>query len=113
MTYQTEMFLEKNKDYVVAEHQSLLATSEDEFVAALFALPPGEKTKTKFTSLGSSFKTQLQLLMETLNTTHPHYIRCVKPNAVNRPGVFEHANVLQQLRCGVGWRSTRVCRMRI
>lgn len=39
--------------------------------------------------------------METLNTTEPHYIRCVKPNGVLKPGIFENFNVLQQLRCGV------------
>ncbi|KAK2637180.1 hypothetical protein Ddye_031972 [Dipteronia dyeriana] len=39
--------------------------------------------------------------METLNTTEPHYIRCVKPNAVLKPGIFENFNILNQLRCGV------------
>ncbi|KAJ7949058.1 Myosin [Quillaja saponaria] len=38
--------------------------------------------------------------METLNTTEPHYIRCVKPNTVLKPGIFENLNVLNQLRCG-------------
>lgn len=57
VTYQTEMFLEKNKDFVVVEHQNLLVESEDPFISALFAAPPGsDKAKTKFTSLGSSFK---------------------------------------------------------
>lgn len=44
---------------------------------------------------------QLGALMETLNTTEPHYIRCVKPNMLNKPGRFENQNVIQQLRCGV------------
>ena len=39
--------------------------------------------------------------METLSTTEPHYIRCVKPNTVLKPGIFENFNVLNQLRCGV------------
>lgn len=39
--------------------------------------------------------------METLSTTEPHYIRCVKPNTVLKPGIFENDNVLNQLRCGV------------
>ncbi|GMP42088.1 hypothetical protein CsSME_00011947 [Camellia sinensis var. sinensis] len=38
--------------------------------------------------------------METLSTTEPHYIRCVKPNTVLKPGIFENINVLNQLRCG-------------
>ena len=65
MTYQTELFLDKNKDYVVAEHQDLLGCSKDPFVAGLFPAPAGEKAKSKFTSLGSSFKVQC-----TLSTMH-------------------------------------------
>lgn len=44
---------------------------------------------------------QLQQLMETLNATEPHYIRCVKPNNQLKPAIFENVNILQQLRCGV------------
>lgn len=39
--------------------------------------------------------------METLSATEPHYIRCVKPNNSLKPAIFENANVIQQLRCGV------------
>ncbi|CAL1413951.1 unnamed protein product [Linum trigynum] len=38
--------------------------------------------------------------METLNQTEPHYIRCVKPNNVLKPMIFENVNIIQQLRCG-------------
>ena len=48
-----------------------------------------------------NFQQQLQALMETLSVTEPHYIRCVKPNNVLKPAIFENSNVLQQLRCGV------------
>lgn len=44
---------------------------------------------------------QLQQLLETLSATEPHYIRCVKPNNLLKPAIFESKNVLQQLRCGV------------
>ncbi|KAM0920054.1 hypothetical protein ACQ4PT_007723 [Festuca glaucescens] len=45
-------------------------------------------------------KQQLQSLLETLSATEPHYIRCIKPNNVLKPAIFENSNVLQQLRCG-------------
>lgn len=50
---------------------------------------------------------QLQALMDTLNSTEPHYIRCVKPNNLLKPSIFENINVIQQLRCGVSifWNS--------
>ncbi|XP_020237959.1 myosin-12 [Cajanus cajan] len=101
VTYQADYFLDKNKDYVVAEHQALLCASKCPFVANLFPPLPEETSKqSKFSSIGSQFKQQLQSLMETLNTTEPHYIRCVKPNTVLQPGIFENFNVLNQLRCG-------------
>lgn len=46
---------------------------------------------------------QLQALLETLNATEPHYVRCVKPNNLLKPEIFENQNVLQQLRCGVSF----------
>ncbi|KAG2544341.1 hypothetical protein PVAP13_9KG024700 [Panicum virgatum] len=100
VTYQTDLFLDKNIDYAVNEHQVLLNASKCSFVSCLFP-PCEESTKsTKFTSIGSSFKQQLQSLLETLSATEPHYIRCIKPNNVLKPGIFENSNVLQQLRCG-------------
>ncbi|CAI5475228.1 unnamed protein product [Closterium sp. Yama58-4] len=66
VTYQTDLFLEKNKDYVVMEHQALLGASIDPFVAALFPMPSGDKAKTKFTSLGSGFKISSPLVVADL-----------------------------------------------
>ncbi|XP_050215597.1 myosin-17-like isoform X2 [Mercurialis annua] len=101
VNYLADQFLDKNKDYVVAEHQDLLQASKCFFVAGLFPPLPEESSKSsKFSSIGSRFKLQLQSLMETLNSTEPHYIRCVKPNNVLKPMIFENANIIQQLRCG-------------
>ncbi|XP_058005825.1 myosin-6 isoform X2 [Hevea brasiliensis] len=101
VTYQTELFLDKNKDYVVAEHQALLNASKCSFVSGLFPPLAEESSKqSKFSSIGSRFKQQLQALLETLSATEPHYIRCVKPNNLLKPAIFENKNVLQQLRCG-------------
>ncbi|KAL2953290.1 hypothetical protein AAZX31_19G156800 [Glycine max] len=101
VTYQTELFLDKNKDYVVAEHQALLYASKCPFVSGLFPPSPEESSKqSKFSSIGSRFKQQLQSLLETLSATEPHYIRCVKPNNLLKPAIFENKNVLLQLRCG-------------
>ncbi|RYR03104.1 hypothetical protein Ahy_B06g081929 isoform C [Arachis hypogaea] len=101
VTYQTDLFLDKNKDYVVAEHQALLYASKCPFVSGLFPPSPEESSKqSKFSSIGSRFKQQLQSLLETLSSTEPHYIRCVKPNNFLKPAIFENKNVLLQLRCG-------------
>nr|CAB3451247.1 unnamed protein product [Digitaria exilis] len=102
VTYQTDSFLEKNRDYIVAEHCNLLSSSSCPFVSGLFTSLPEESIRSsyKFSSVSSRFKLQLQALMETLNSTEPHYVRCVKPNSANQPQLFENQSVLHQLRCG-------------
>uniref|UniRef100_A0A0E0D4P9 Myosin motor domain-containing protein n=1 Tax=Oryza meridionalis TaxID=40149 RepID=A0A0E0D4P9_9ORYZ len=55
--YQADFFLDKNKDYVVAEHQDLLNASSCPFVAALFPALPEETAKSsKFSSIGSPIR---------------------------------------------------------
>ncbi|VVA99827.1 unnamed protein product [Arabis nemorensis] len=111
VTYQTEQFLEKNKDYVVAEHQALLGASSCTFIAGLFPLQIDDANKkSKFSSVASQFKQQLASLVESLSTTEPHYIRCVKPNNLLKPSTFENQNVLQQLRCGGVMETIRISR---
>jgi len=102
VTYQTDLFLEKNRDYVIAEHQNLLSSSKCSFISGLFASHQDDPSKSsyKFSSVASRFKQQLQALMETLSSTEPHYIRCIKPNSLNCPQKFENGSVLQQLRSG-------------
>ncbi|KAK9844720.1 hypothetical protein WJX74_005896 [Apatococcus lobatus] len=115
VSYKTNNFLDKNKDFVVAEHQAMLQSSAFPFMRLLF--PPscaiedgndkggkggnkGAMSGYKFASVGSRFKRQLGELMEALQRMEPHYIRCIKPNSRNRPMDFENINVLHQLRCG-------------
>ncbi|KAK9815009.1 hypothetical protein WJX73_004719 [Symbiochloris irregularis] len=110
VTYKTENFLDKNRDFVVGEHQALMQGSSSGFVCGLF--PPEDDGKAtpgkgkaagssyKFASVGTRFKRQLAELMEALHHMEPHYIRCIKPNGNNRPLEFENTNVLHQLRCG-------------
>jgi myosin-5 len=40
--------------------------------------------------------------MSTLNSTTPHYVRCIKPNDDKAAFVFDNKRAVQQLRaCGV------------
>ncbi|KAL5096463.1 hypothetical protein RYX36_000790 [Vicia faba] len=82
--------------------KDLLGSSKCPFVEGFFFLQlPDETSKSsKFSSIGSRFKLQLQQLMETLNLTEPQYVICVKPNNLLKPAVFENVNIMQQLRCG-------------
>lgn len=66
--YQSDQFLDKNKDYVVPEHQDLLAASKCSFVQGLFPPVPEETNKSsnkssKFSSIGTRFKVYFTLMV--------------------------------------------------
>lgn len=58
VNYQTETFIDKNRDYVVVEHCNLLASSRCPFIAGLFPPLPEESSRSsyKFSSVASRFK---------------------------------------------------------
>ncbi|GFQ08721.1 myosin-11, partial [Phtheirospermum japonicum] len=61
--YQSDQFLDKNKDYVVPEYQDLLGASKCSFVAGLFPPIREEASKSsKFSSIGSRFKGVLEAI---------------------------------------------------
>jgi myosin-7 len=48
--------------------------------------------------VASQFKLSLQALVEDLEKTQPHYIRCIKPNLKKAPNTFNAGEILKQLR---------------
>jgi len=115
--YEVESFLDKNKDTLYEGLVDLMGISEVPFIAQIFAdaakaasdaaaaASKGKSSgrsnnKSRKVSLCAQFKGQLNKLMETLNSTNPHYIRCVKPNETKLPSKesFHGMNTLRQLR---------------
>ncbi|XP_069779986.1 unconventional myosin-Vb isoform X2 [Narcine bancroftii] len=122
--YQCDGFLEKNRDTVHEEQINILKASKYQLVADLFQDEDCSVSTTKAKSLkinvrpfkpamkipnkdhkktvGHQFRNSLHLLMETLNATTPHYVRCIKPNDDKFAFSFDPARAVQQLRaCGV------------
>uniref|UniRef100_A0A672I2A3 Myosin VC n=1 Tax=Salarias fasciatus TaxID=181472 RepID=A0A672I2A3_SALFA len=111
--YQCTGFLEKNRDALyeelietmrVSQVISVLPTKVFRFsVKVRAARPPLKPTNKQLrTSVGNKFRSSLSLLMETLNATTPHYVRCIKPNDEKLPFEYDSGRVVQQLRaCGV------------
>ncbi|XP_051019612.1 unconventional myosin-Vb isoform X2 [Acomys russatus] len=126
--YLSDGFLEKNRDTVYEEQISVLKASKFPIVADLFhddkdSVPASNTAKSRSSSkinirssrppmkasnkehkksVGYQFRTSLNLLMETLNATTPHYVRCIKPNDEKLPFHFDPKRAVQQLRaCGV------------
>ncbi|XP_061621678.1 unconventional myosin-Va isoform X3 [Phyllopteryx taeniolatus] len=126
--YQCEGFLEKNKDTVNEEQIKVLKGSKFDLLVELFkdegkaTSPTGQapgtggrtrlsvkpdksrdtSTKEHKKTVGCQFRNSLQMLMETLNATTPHYVRCIKPNDFKQAFSFDPKRAVQQLRaCGV------------
>ncbi|XP_015253035.1 PREDICTED: unconventional myosin-Va-like isoform X4 [Cyprinodon variegatus] len=127
--YQCEGFLEKNKDTVNEEQINVLKASKKfDLLVELFqdeekattptGQVPGTGGRTRLSikpdkgrdksskehkkTVGCQFRNSLQMLMETLNATTPHYVRCIKPNDFKLAFSFDPKRAVQQLRaCGV------------
>lgn len=109
--YDTNGFLEKNKDSLHADFLQLLSACNNELLQiASKLLNDSEKPATTLSGISSSdfprqsvstkFKNQLFKLMQRLDSTKPHFIRCIKPNNKQLPGIYQADLVLEQLRCG-------------
>lgn len=94
--YDSNGWLVKNQDRLLPDLCDLLSTSKNKLLASLF--PRDDAQASGKTSLGLKFRQQLDDLMTTLNSTEPHYIRCVKPNPYKAPLEFVGPLVLEQLR---------------
>ncbi|XP_028966308.1 unconventional myosin-Va [Galendromus occidentalis] len=110
--YDCHGFKEKNMDTILEDQLEMLASARLPFAAALFKKPVAPKSSSQHPStgsqkqnkmtVGSQFRQSLNLLMETLNATTPHYVRCIKPNDDKAAFVFNPHRATQQLRaCGV------------
>ncbi|KAG2498422.1 hypothetical protein HYH03_003680 [Edaphochlamys debaryana] len=122
VTYSTSNFLDKNRDYVVAEHQALMSRSSQPLVLELWAPEPApasgsngapngkgpSQSQFQFRSVSSQCRKQLAELMGALAALQPHYVRCIKPNPANAAGEFAPTYSLQQLRCGGVMEAVRI-----
>lgn len=110
--YDTSGFLEKNRDLLHLDSiqllsnctcplpqifaSNLLTQSEKPVIGPLYKSGGADSQKL---SVATKFKGQLFQLMQRLENTTPHFIRCIKPNNFQSPGMYEQGLVLQQLRC--------------
>ena len=112
--YSTDGWLEKNKDQLPAASAELLKSSEFGLIHDIRDYVRSEERGGRGTvatkSVGAQFATQLKTLRARIDTTVPHYIRCLKPNDELVPDHFEPKNIVEQLRCGGVLEAVRVSR---
>ncbi len=121
--YECAGFLDKNRDTVLEEQLNILKASNNDLLSDLFmeggvlsqgqgggkgkaaqatAAKTGTGKKQNKKTVGTQFADSLKLLMSTLNSTTPHYVRCIKPNDDKAAFQFDPKRGVQQLRaCGV------------
>ncbi|GMH25517.1 hypothetical protein Nepgr_027360 [Nepenthes gracilis] len=107
--YDTNGFLEKNRDPLCYESIYLLSCSCP--LLQLFATNVVQSQDSfgnvgqsgvlnvQRQSVGAKLKGQLYKLMQRLESTMPHFIHCIKPNTKQLPDIYEKDLVLHQLRC--------------
>ncbi|KAG5241664.1 myosin [Salix suchowensis] len=112
VNYDTTGFLEKNRDLLHLDSIQLLSScschlpqifasnmltqTEKPIVGHLYKAGGADSQKL---SVATKFKGQLFQLLQRLENTTPHFIRCIKPNNSPSPGTYEQGLVLQQLKC--------------
>ena len=103
--YTYEGFLETNKDKANETVAEILAASTSPLISELFASVDGPsesgqgerskgKKKKKAKTVASKFRTDVNGLVKTLNTTRSHYVRCIKSN----PKQLRNLDILYALR---------------
>ncbi|KAG7311722.1 hypothetical protein JYU34_002775 [Plutella xylostella] len=98
--YEVKGFLDKNRDLLTADVKEMVASSSNQFLKSLFEseLAAAQTASRKVVSLSHKFKTSLDALMKTLYACHPFFVRCIKPNELKKPRVFDRGLCTRQLR---------------
>ncbi|EGT43490.1 hypothetical protein CAEBREN_10729 [Caenorhabditis brenneri] len=100
--YNIDGWLEKNRDNVETSVLDILSQSTHPLLKVLFPPVPANNIKARRGTITNStvsflYKNQLQCLLDTLNTSSAHFIRCVVPNYEKLPGKIDAPLVLAQL----------------
>lgn len=93
VTYEVSGFLDKNRDTIKDAFKLIVSQSTNALVSQL--LDPSSEAKKM--TVATFFKIQLKELMDVLNSTNPHWIRCIKPHPAKKPLMWHGPNVMSQL----------------
>ncbi|XP_055479497.1 unconventional myosin-VIIa isoform X2 [Psammomys obesus] len=98
--YETQGFLEKNRDTLHGDIIQLVHSSRNKFIKQIFQadVAMGAETRKRSPTLSSQFKRSLELLMRTLGSCQPFFVRCIKPNEFKKPMLFDRHLCVRQLR---------------
>ncbi|ORC89982.1 myosin heavy chain [Trypanosoma theileri] len=96
--YNVDGFRAKNSDTTKESLKDAIRSSTIPFIASLLNQKSSETVMSVKYTVGSFFKNQLIQLMNEINGTHPHWIRCIKPHSSKKPHMFNGNEVMVQMR---------------
>lgn len=85
--YDPNGFLEKNRDSFNMDLKELVLKSTNTFLVDLFSTDDTLDTTKKSITLSLQFRNSLEALMRTLLACQPSFVRCIKPNELQKPHV--------------------------
>uniref|UniRef100_A0A8C2I801 Unconventional myosin-Id n=1 Tax=Cyprinus carpio TaxID=7962 RepID=A0A8C2I801_CYPCA len=99
VVYSVVGFIDKNKDTLFQDFKRLLYNSSNPVLKAMW--PEGKLSITEVTkrplTAATLFKNSMISLVENLASKEPYYVRCIKPNDVKSPLLFEHERCKHQV----------------
>ncbi|CAK9435340.1 uncharacterized protein LODBEIA_P56950 [Lodderomyces beijingensis] len=109
--YNVDGWLQKNTDPLSESILQLMGESSNEYIRGMFHDENPLKTRNKLMKTASSkHRDQLGELMRQLDSTKPHFVRCILPNLDKIPGKFDRGLVVDQLRCNGVLEGIRITR---
>ncbi|KEG12942.1 putative myosin heavy chain [Trypanosoma grayi] len=100
VTYNVVGWIEKNRNTLKDTIKTIVRGSGDSIIARCLPapIPLSERSKggKEFTVSGF-FRNQLTALIDLINSTNPHWIRCIKPHPMKKPRMFHGRQTMNQL----------------
>ncbi|XP_010786389.1 unconventional myosin-Id-like [Notothenia coriiceps] len=99
VVYSVVGFIDKNKDTLFQDFKRLLYNSSNPVLKCMWPegkLRINEVTKRPLTA-ATLFKNSMIMLVENLACKEPYYVRCIKPNEVKSPLLFEQERCRHQV----------------
>ncbi|KAH9369050.1 hypothetical protein HPB48_002604 [Haemaphysalis longicornis] len=99
VTYSVVGFIDKNNDHLYRDLSQAMYNCDHPLMKVLF--PEGNPKRTTLkrpTTTATQFKISIGALVKNLQAKTPNYVRCIKPNELKQPMIFEMALVQHQVR---------------
>lgn len=98
VTYTVNGFVDKNRDVLSRDISQAMYNSSHPLLKTLFPEGNPKRVSVKVpATTGAQFKISISALVRNLTSKEPHYVRCIKPNELKQPRIFETALVQHQV----------------